>query len=80
MNKWHYFYLKTEENIQGIQEIMSNLDASMTTMLDTLESMKPAYAHALRMLEKSSGSSSGVEQKVTIITENTHLVYYLIDA
>ena len=36
----------------------------MATMLETLESMKPAYAHALRMLEKSSGASSGLEQKV----------------
>ena len=47
-----------------MQKSMANLDTSMTTMLETLESMKPAYAHALRMLEKSSGASSGLEQKV----------------
>ena len=53
-----------EENIQEMQKSMANLDTSMATMLETLESMKPAYAHALRMLEKSSGASSGLEQKV----------------
>ena len=47
-----------------MQKSMANLDTSMATMLETLESMKPAYAHALRMLEKSSGASSGLEQKV----------------
>ena len=47
-----------------MQKSMANLDTSMASMLETLESMKPAYAHALRMLEKSSGASSGLEQKV----------------
>ena len=56
-----------EENIQEMQKSMANLDTTMATMLETLESMKPAYAHALRMLEKSSGASSGLEQKVTIL-------------
>ena len=43
---------------------MANLDTSMSQMLESLESMKPAYAYALQMLEKSSGASSGIEQKV----------------
>ena len=58
---------KTEQDLQGIQEVMSNLDTSMTNLLETLESMKPAYAHALRMLEKTTGSSAGTEQKVRTI-------------
>ena len=58
------YYLHTEENIQSMQKSMSNLDTSMASMLETLESMKPAYAHALRMLEKTSGASSGDQQKV----------------
>ena len=58
------YYPNLEENIQFMQKSMSNLDTSMASMLETLESMKPAYAHALRMLEKSSGASSGDQQKV----------------
>ena len=53
-----------EENIQGMEQTMANLDTSMSQMLESLESMKPAYAYALQMLEKSSGASSGIEQKV----------------
>ena len=54
----------SEENIQGMEKTMANLDTSMSQMLESLESMKPAYAYALQMLEKSSGASSGIEQKV----------------
>ena len=56
---------------------MSNLDASMSKLLETIESMKPAYAHALSMLEKSSGSSSGIEQKVKKIQVYSIISMYM---
>ena len=63
-NKQSILNTYPEENIQGMEQTMANLDTSMSQMLESLESMKPAYAYALQMLEKSSGASSGIEQKV----------------
>ena len=70
------FFAYAEENIEGIQKSITNLDTSVKSMMESLESMKPAYAHALQMLEKSSGASGGTEQKVVTNCQNTFLCLF----
>ena len=55
-----------EQELESIHHLISNLDESMSTLLDTIESMKPAYQHALRMLADSN-SGHGTEQKNNMV-------------
>lgn len=48
-----------------MRSLVNRLDASVASLLDTIESMRPAYQHALKMLN-ASNSSSG-EQKNNLV-------------
>lgn len=49
----------------NVTSLLNNLDTSMTQLMETIESMKPAYQHAMRMLNSSNANSN--EQKNNLV-------------
>ena len=48
-----------------IQTLISNLDSSMKTLLNTIEDMKPAYIHAMKLMNSTNNSSN--DQKNNLV-------------
>ena len=48
------FLYFTEEEFANITSMMSNLNESMTTLMDAIEDMKPAYVHAMKLMNTAN--------------------------
>jgi hypothetical protein len=55
----------SEQELVNVQTMMSNLDTSMITLLETIETMKPAYVHAMRLM--STAQQPTADQKNNLV-------------
>lgn len=56
---------RLEHELANVQTLLSSLDTSMSTLMDTMETMKPAYLHAMRLLNTANPAST--EQKNNLV-------------
>ena len=66
MIKQFSHYPVSEQDFEDMQNLISNLDTSMNTLLTTLEDMKPAYVHAMKLMN-TANKQSRTDQKNNLI-------------
>ena len=55
----------TEEDFASLSTLISNLDTSMATLLETIEDMKPVYVHAMKLM--STANLPTADQKNNLV-------------
>ena len=61
------FSLISERELESVQSLLSNLDRSMGSLMDSIEEMKPAYLHAMKLLSQANPPSAA---------QKNNLVFY----
>ena len=56
-----------EQDLENVQNLLSNLDRSMGNLMDSIEEMKPAYLHAMKLLSQANPPSAA---------QKNNLVFY----
>ena len=60
-------FIISEQELENVQNLLSNLDRSMGNLMDKIEEMKPAYLHAMKLLSQANPPSAA---------QKNNLVFY----
>ena len=65
--KYAHIFFNAERDLNDVETLLKSLDTSMHTLLETIETMKPAYLHAMKLMSSSGSSSNNQDQKNNLI-------------